>query len=159
MKTITESLNELFAVCEKITEIMQLNSVKSHYRISHWERSIQTPIVSEIGVNFYQPADSKKYSLRSEYTHITISKNNMRSIEIGKYGCVSYDLSLNLKDIDNITKEVKKIYEEFKDYNFSAEYNKRLIILKQDLKSLAFQKKEINNKIKEQMELLNKVKS
>ena len=138
---------------------MQLNSAKSHYRISHWDRDNKTPIVSEVGVNFYQPADSSKYSLKSEYTHITISKNNMQNIEIGVYGCVRYDLSITPKDIDNITKEVKKIYEEFKDYNFSEEYNKRLIVLKQDLKSLSFQKKEINNKIKEQLELLNKVKS
>ena len=138
---------------------MQLNSAKSHYRISHWDRDNKTPIASEIRVMFYQPADSNKYSLRSEYTHITISKEHMRSIEIGKYGCVTYDLSITPKDIDNITKEVKRIYEEFKDYNFSEEYNKRLIVLKQDLKSLSFQKKEINNKIKEQIELLNKVKS
>ena len=97
MKTITESLNELFEVCEKITEIMQLNNVKSHYRISHWDRDNKTPIVSEIGINFYQPTDSSRYSLRSEYTHITISKEGMRSIEIGKYGCVAYDYHLLLK--------------------------------------------------------------
>ena len=144
-KTVTESLSELFVVAEEFVKIMEVNKISSHFQISGQQEN--HPVQSEMQIKFYQPQEDKTYCLKSQYTHIEIG-----NITLGKYGRVNYKFSLTSSDIDEITKEAKKVLSLFRVFAFGSIYEKRILEIKNNIRmynrKLRESRKEMSETVK-----------
>jgi hypothetical protein len=147
MKTIETSLNELLATAKEFVKIMEINKITSHYQISGEN---QCPVYSDVAIKFYQPSEDKKYCLYTLYTHLSIGK-----VEFGKYGCVSYNMGITVKELEDLNKQAKIILEELKTYSFKSDWEREALSIRNDIKRA---KKEAKDKTAEYNELLNKIK-
>lgn len=133
-KSISESLDQLYAVAQEFTDLLRLNKVVGHFTVSSKEKS--SPVISETEVVFYQPEHSA-YDLDKGYTHISIGK-----IVCGKYGVLEYKRSHTPESVDAVAKEAKKILDEFKTFSFGTLVERSLLDKRNEVRrcSLALRK-------------------
>lgn len=148
-RTIPDSINDLLKIADEFVEMLAINKVKSWFTIS--DRTKDSPVFSETEIRFYQPSDNSRYNLMSEYSYIQIG-----GIELGTWGCVKYKLSHDVKSIDLITKEAKRVLDEFKIYSFASMAEKALLEKRNEVKRI---KDELKKATKECDDLKIKIQS
>lgn len=150
-KSISESLSELYVVAESFVKIMESNKISSHFTISGDRNS--PPIDSELKIDFYQPSDARSYCMKKEYTHI-----NIGGIEFGQYGHVKHKIEITASEIDEITKEAKKVYDLFKVFSFGSLYEKRMLEIKNETKKHNRILRDLKNEYKKMVNELERYK-
>lgn len=150
-KSIFESLSELYVVAESFVKIMELNKISSHFIISG-DRN-DTPVYSELKIAFYQPSDDRSYCMKKQYTFI-----NIGGIEFGQYGHVKHKIEITASDIDEITKEAKKVYDLFKAFSFGSLYEKRLLEIKNETRKHNRILRDLKNEYKKMVNELERYK-
>lgn len=150
-KSISESLSELYVVAESFVKIMELNKIRSHFTVSGDKNS--PPVDSELKIDFYQPSDEGSYCLKKKYTFI-----NIGGIEFGQYGHVRHKIEITASEIDEITKEAKKVYDLFNVFSFGSLYEKRLLEIKNETKRQNRVLRNLRNEYKNMLNELEKYK-
>jgi hypothetical protein len=149
-KSISESLSELYVVAESFVKIMELNKISSHFTISG---ASNDPVYSELKIAFYQPSDERSYCMKKKYTFI-----NIGGIEFGQYGHVKHKIGITASDIDEITKEAKKVYDLFKVFSFGSLYEKRMLEIKNETKKHNRILRDLKNEYKKMVNELERYK-